>query len=362
MTIYIIILLFVWIIGILLYYRKVSSKHFLILVFPVLALVLGLRGTNVGEDTAHYIAVFNNIDIISWGTIFSSGTDIIYETVWNIDRSMEVGYVILNKLISIFTSNSQWLLMVVACITCYLIAKFIFDNCTDVFFATYIFLCESLYMQSFNLMRQMLALAIGLQAYTVLRKENRHSYIYAAIIIFIAFLFHKSAIALLIIIPLWMCKNSRKALKYTLIGSMLVPFFMPILSDLILLIVPRYAGYIINNYWNTNVGGVIFLWMLEVCMILFVFFKYKNDDGKEVFISTTCTAIYIVFEIISLKLAVFSRITLYYRAFLIFMFPYFANYLKPKSRFLYKTLVIILLSAFYLSYASVPTRTYVFSN
>lgn len=360
MTIYIIELTLVLCLGCLLYCKKISSKTFLILSFFLMALVLGLRGENVGEDTAHYISVFEKVNEISWRTIFTSGIDVVYETVWDIDRSMEIGYIILNKIIQIFTSNAQWLLVIIACTTCYLIGKFIYDNCSRVFMPTYIFLCESLYMQSFNLMRQMLAVAIGLQAYTVLRKGNKKSYINAAIIIFVAFLFHKSAIVLLILIPLWMCKNNRKVMKYTLLGSILTPFAISAISELVIRIIPRYAGYFENNYWESNIGGVIVLWILEIAIVIYVFFKYKNEDGKEVFIAVTCIALYVAFEVIGLRLTAFTRVALYFRSFLLLLFPYFARYLKPKSRFLYKTTLLILLSIFFILYASAPARNYDF--
>ena len=160
--------------------------------------------------------MFEKTKYISWKTIFTSGTDIVYDTIWNVDRSMEVGYVLLNKIVRIFTSNAQWILVIVAFTTCYLMAKFVYDNCDRVFLPTYIIFCESLYMQSFNLARQTLAIAIGLQAYTLLKKECRHSNIKAILAIFIAFLFHKSAIVLLLLVPLWKIKDNRRGIKYIL--------------------------------------------------------------------------------------------------------------------------------------------------
>lgn len=132
-----------------------------------------------------------------------------------------------------------------------------------VFLPTYIIFCESLYMQSFNLARQTLAIAIGLQAYTLLKKECRHSNIKAILAIFIAFLFHKSAIVLLLLVPLWKIKDNRRGIKYIIIGSILMPFLTTAIGRFIFVIIPRYAGYFQNNYWDANVGGVAFLWLIE---------------------------------------------------------------------------------------------------
>ncbi len=360
MIIYIIELIFILYLGCMFYCKRISSKTFLKLSFFLMALILGLRGANVGEDTAHYISVFERIDEISWRTIFTSGTDVIYETIWSVDRSMEVGYIILNKVIRLFTSNAQWLLFIIACTTCFLFAKFIYDNCFGVFIPTYIFLCESLYMQSFNLMRQMLAIAIGIQAYTVIKKAKKHSYIRAIIIILIAFLFHKSAIVFLVLIPLWMCKNNRKTMKYTILGCVLAPFGISIINKLIQISIPRYVGYFSNNYWESNIGGVIILWILEIIIVAYIFYKYRNKDGKEAFIATTCVALYIAFEIVGLRIIAFTRVALFFRAFLIILLPYFIRYLSPRFRLIYKIVLLVMLSVLFMRYANVPARSYEF--
>lgn len=360
MLIYIVEMLIVLFSGALLYSKIISKKTFLFLSFFTMALILGLRGSNVGEDTAHYIDVFERANHITWKTLFTSGTDIVYERIWNVDRSMEVGYLLLNKIVRVFTSEAQWLLVIVAFATCYLMAKFVYDNCSKVFLPTYIIMCESLYMQSFNLARQTLAIAIGLQAYTLLKEKSKHSIIKAIITIFIAFLFHKSAIVLFMIIPLWVIKDDRRGMKYIIMGSISAPFLVTVASKFIAVIIPRYGGYFENNYWEANVGGVIILWIIELFMILYIFRKYKNRDGKEIFVATACIAFYISFELIGLKYTIFTRITLYFRAFLIFLFPYFIKYLKPKCRLAYRISLISVLSVFFLRYASTSSRLYYF--
>lgn len=360
MYIYIFEMLFVLSAGGLLYSKRISKKSFLIICFFLMSIVLGLRGENVGEDTLHYIEVFEKTNNLSWKTLLTSGTDVVYETVWNVNRSMEVGYLLLNKIIGIFTDNGQWLLILVAFITYFFMAKFVYDNCKDVFFPTYIILCESFYMQSFNLARQALAISIGLQAYTLLKKNNKYSIINAIITIFIAFLFHKSAIVLFFLIPIWLIKDNRKWLKLILLGSGFLPLFVIFFSKIILIAIPRYASYLENNYWENSVGGIIILWIIEIFMIIYIFKKYNNNDGKEIFITTVLTALYLSLEFIGLKFTVFSRITLYFRIFLIFLFPYFTKYIRPNSRLLYRTGMIVLLSIFFLRYASTPVRIYYF--
>lgn len=56
-----------------------------------MALVIDLRGNLVGEDTQHYIDIFRMSKNISWKTVFTSGTDVVYDTAWGSEQSVEVG-------------------------------------------------------------------------------------------------------------------------------------------------------------------------------------------------------------------------------------------------------------------------------
>ena len=137
MTIYIIELCTVLLLGVCMQRKYINKKIFVFLSFAIMALVLGLRGNDVGEDTNHFIDIFNYSRNVSWKTVFTSGTDTIYNTVWGIDLSVETGYMLLNKIVGVFTNNGQWLIFIVAVLTCWLIGKFILDNSTSPFLATY---------------------------------------------------------------------------------------------------------------------------------------------------------------------------------------------------------------------------------
>lgn len=360
MIIYIFEMFFILSSGYLLKSKRITKKAFLIISYFSMALILGLRGSSVGEDTLNYINVFEKTKYISWRTIFTSGTDVVYATVWNYERKMEVGYIVLNKLIRTFTYNPQWLLIIVAFVTYFLMGKFIYDNCNNVFLPTYIILCESFYMQSFNLMRQSLSIAIGLQAYTILKNNRKRALFKAIITIFIACLFHKSAVALLAIIPLTLMNSSQRNFRILIILSFISPMFIPAIRNIVASLVPRYVGYFDNNYWEVKIGGILALWIIEIIIIIYTFFKYKIEDGKEIFISVSCVALYLALEIIGLRISVFNRVSLYFRVFLIFFLPNFSTYMKPKSKFIYTTSLVILLSLLFLSYASETSRLYNF--
>lgn len=355
MIIYIIQLFIIIILGILLRTKYINKKIFLTSSFFIMGIILAFRGNNVGEDTNHFLNVFLCVKNISWKTIFTSGIDVVYNTVYNVDLSMEVGYILFNKIISIFTNNGQWILFFSSFIMCLLIAKFIYDNTNNVFISTYIFMCESIYMNSFNLMRQLLALSIGIQCYTFLKKNN---YRKSILLILIAFLFHKSAIVLFVLIPLFWIKNNKKAIKYVVFFSVLINFSIPIIYKILYKFIPLYAFYLKNNYWQTSIDGRILLWFIEIIICFFIIKNNIND--KESFIITSCTIIHIALQFMGLNIVMFERLSLYFSIFLIFLFPYFSRYIKGNYKIIYKLFIMAILTILFFNYASNPTRAYYF--
>lgn len=357
MTIYLVELALIYIWGILFLQMFKSKKFFLIISFTTMAIVLGLRGVTVGEDTEHFSNVFKIVSTFSWGKILSGITETVYAVEWGVDRKIENGYILLNKLISVFTPDEQWMIFIVAVLTCGLFARFIYKNTKHVFLATQIFLCESLYMNSFNLMRQILAMAIAVNAYGCL-KEKRYKR--AAFIFLAAFLFHKSSIVLLVLYPLCMIKKNQKTVKYVAVGSLAVNIAVPVAAQIVSRLVPRYANYFIFNYWKTSVNGTMLLWLLEILLCTLVYFKGIRD--KDTFVAESCTLLHLALDILGMRLVSFSRVALYFRSFLILFFPLCIPYLPAKRhvRLWYQVIVLAVLTAAFVSYAGSEARSYQF--
>ena len=358
MTIYIFELLLVWVMGMLLYMKKINKKTFIVVVFFVLAMVLGLRGESVGEDTGHFIDVFNYAQNVSWKTAFTSGFDVVYTIIYSADQSIEVGYLILNKLVGIFTDNAQWLIFIVAVATCWLFGKFIYDNFEKVFLPTYVFMCESLYMNSFNLMRQILAIAIALQAFKMI-KEGKYKK--AVIVILVAFLFHKTAILLLALIPLYLWKNKKRATKFVFIGAVAITAGLQVIAVIISALIPRYANYFTTNYWDTEVGITAVMWLIEIVLCLFFYFYrgFKKNDNED-FIPVSCTILYLACEIISFRVSIFSRIAMVFSPFLMQLFVRGKTLFGKKTRLVYLVGLMAVLTVIFLLYAKADSRVYYF--
>ena len=239
MITYIFELVLIWLLGILLYKKIISKKSFVYIAFILLSLFLGLRGITVGEDTRHYIDVFNCISRISWEKILTSGVNVVYNTVYGVNLTVEIGFTILNKLVSMFTTNPQWVLLICAFITNILVGRFILRTSNNVFTAVYIYMCESMYMQSFNLMRQFLAIAIAIQAYELIKNKR---YVLGVGIILLACCFHTSALVMFGLFPIMMVQNQKKAIKYIFVAAVIVVFSVPVMQYITNSFLQKYAS------------------------------------------------------------------------------------------------------------------------
>lgn len=337
-----------------------NRKIFLFLTFTVLGLFLGLRGASVGEDTQHYIDIFRYSADVSWSSIFHSRN---MRTGYFTDANgytdtIENGYLILCKLVRLFTSNAHIFLCIVALATCWLFARFIYDNTEQVFYAAYIFVCDSMFMMSFNLVRQMLAVAIAVQAYAAMKQRQWKR---ALLIILLAAFIHNVALVCLILIPIMRIREGRerRAFRYILLLTVLMPVVVYLLRAGIILLFPRYRLYFTTNYWNNSLGGTALLVMLELVLVGLLYLKNRFHI-EESFQLSAAVLLFLACEIAGLKITMFSRVGLFFRAYLILFFPKVERVFVSRDRPWCRGLIMLLLGLLYLSYARSPARMYIF--
>ena len=363
MTVYISLLVFVFLCGtILVIFQNSKSARilFLFLAFLSCTLVIGLRGYNVGEDTLHYITIFNSADNVSLGQIFTSKgfRTPFYTDNYGFTDSIEGGFLIWCKFIRLFSNNIQVYFLLTSGLTCFLFAKFIYDNCKDdVFFPTLVFLCESTFMMSFNLVREMLACAIVVQSYNLF--INKHLY-KGLMCILIASLIHNTALISLIWVPILIYKpqDRTKFFKYTALLSFALPIMSLAFQGPITKLFPRYTAYYTTNFWGSTLGKSAILLVIELVAIIFMY--KKNFIVQNSAKLSLLTIIYIAFELGGLKVVMLSRIALYFRAYLMLFFNKWFDYYNSNFKFLLKIIIGILLILLYISYASTSSRAYTF--
>ncbi|WP_270599942.1 EpsG family protein [Faecalicoccus pleomorphus] len=362
MIIYIIVLLLLSIYSLYPYIKHnsiQSRKIFLFLSFTTFAFVLGFRGENVGEDTSHYLDVFRYAVNVKWSDILCApGMRTAYYTnQYGYTDTIESGFLVIAKIVHWFTNNGQVFLFLIAVITCILFAKFIYDNCKKVVFPTFIFLCESMFMLAFNGARQILAVAIVIQAYTYLKNKKWKK---AIVVTLLAAMIHNVALVSFVLFPIMMIKpkNESKSFKYAILLAITAPFIIVLGQTVITNFFPRYISYFSINYWENSLGGTALLWITEFIFILIAY--WKKFKIEESFSISSLVLIYLACELMGLRISVFSRVGWFFRPYLIIFFPIMEQYFSIRSRKYLRVVVGILLILLFLSYARTPARIYYF--
>lgn len=365
MTIYIIEIVFIWIFNFLCFHTTIGryqnkKKLFLFLSLTMMTLVLGLRSNGVGEDTQHYVDIFEKSVNLDWIRVFTKFR-IVWRMVDGFPDTIENGFLLLTKSVRFFTDNPQVFLLVIAALTMGCFGRFIYDNSEDVFLSTYVLMCECIYMSAFNGARQILALSIGINAFTLLKRGKIKS---AIGVMALAGLIHNSALIYLLAIPLMLVKGKKEAgtykrFKYVFFVCALVPFLLPVVNLIFSHLFLRYSMYFENNYWSVQVGGTMLLWAFELLLILMLYRKRFHPEGS--FELSALVLIYLMLEAIAFEHSAFSRVAWYYRGFLILFFPVAVKGIpREGNKRMMAFVLLVLLTLVFISYARVDTRTYSF--
>ena len=128
--------------GFHLHFDKNRYLYLKFIVIPLI-LVMGFRNYTVGVDTASYMHYY------------------------------EVGYCLLLKVSSLFVDNYYFFQILQAIIFNVLIMYFIQENTQNYFLAYSVFLGMGMYTLSFNITRQMIAVAIITNAWTLISKGRK---------------------------------------------------------------------------------------------------------------------------------------------------------------------------------------------
>ena len=356
MIVYIVLLILIFLYYFAFMNHKIiyNKRYFLFSSFGSMAVLVGLRGVKTGEDTRHYLEVFDLVNDASWKTVLTSikGFQI---SIWG--ESVEYFFAILNKIVSVFTDCGQIMLLLVSCLTMWLFARFIYRNIYEhVFIATMVFMCNGLFMASFNGIREMLAIAIIINSYEYIKTKNYKAVIAIAVM---AFFTHMSSI---IMIPFfWLfskVKNYNKGVRYMALICISLIAAVPILPRILIVIFPMYLPYFTEHFWDNSYNGVIIVWIFELGLVGYMYYTKIKKEGE--FFGAIGTIMYVTLAVISIRLWAFSRVMTYFDPFAMFIFGYGSKRIKITARKYYYAAFMLLMLMEYMRYALVPTRNYVF--
>lgn len=312
---------------------KNKEKIFLIVAFIEMLLFLGLRDTTIGTDLKNYIPYFNMIKQADWNNLFI--------------LKFEKGYIVLNKIISIFGSEN-FFLFIVAIITLSGVYFSIKNFSKNYFFSVFIFVTFQFYIFQFSGLRQAIAFSIVLMSLKYIRERQLFKFI---ITIIIASTFHKTAI---IFIPAYWISQNKVTIKS--IGVFLGVFIiLYIIKTPILTFITKYMYSTYDV--STTAGGYMMLILLFTIFIFFTLIRNKNaeiNENNDIWFNMLMIAILI--QSLASTQGNIARLTMYYSYSLLFLIPNVVNNIENlNQRMLVKICIYILLLCFFISNIQIDT-------
>lgn len=267
--------------------------------------MVALRHETIGNDTLVYKYIFQFIVKSDWTTA--------------LNRSPEIGYSFVNKLISLFTENFRWLLILSAFLSIYFIAKAYIKHSNDAILTIALFVTMSNFVMLFSGIRQAISISLGMLAFEFTRNKKIFAFI---LVTMIAMSIHISAFMLLFMYPLYHIKLRRKHLIFVIPILSIMWIFNQRIFTVLSAVLLRFTDY------DTNIRGTGSITML-LLFVIFTVFSYLIPDESKIDSDTRGMRNYLL---LALALQMFAplhplamRMNYYYIIFIPLLIPKIIN-------------------------------------
>lgn len=335
-----------------------GRKCYIVIMTLILMSLIGLRsetkGFFEGSDVIKYYEMFSNIANSSWNELW-------HIFAMNIATSGDIGFLLMQKLISVFTSNFYIYSFIVSGLFFIPLGVFLYRYSSDVrqLIFAYIFFTVMMFVHLMSGARQYFAMGIVIVAYLFFLRKK---YIKTVILMLLASTIHFSS--LIFIIPMLMSMFIHKArtLKIVhLITLLLIPIVYVTANTII-----AYMGNFVGSekYAAYGSGGIAggantFIIMIALLSIMcYMAIKRdiieSNDFIRKLYCMVPCFTF--LAPLINAD-GVMIRLSEYFHIFLILLVPMSIELLFNKND---QNIVYIVLIGFLSVMGMMSTRTYYF--
>lgn len=331
MWIYIYNLILIIVLGLLflaLLKGKLTKKMYFVIITCLLSILSGMRGYDVGWDTRNYVFLFSRIQGFPFNNILLG------------DFGIEKGYVILEYIISIFTTNPTILFLIISFFYMISVGKFIYKNSEEPVMSYILFIALGFFTFSMTALRQTVAIGIILFSYEFIRNRKFMPYL---LTVLLASTFHYSA---LVFLPAYFIAYKKFTKPYIFFTVLTIPTVY-IFRDIAFGIVNRISRY---EYSTIETQGPITLLLLMITVFIGGIIQIKQvlrkDEGNIFFYNMTFISI--ILAIMAFIHPVALRAGYYYSIFSIVFIPKivlsFSN--KFLKTIVYCIAIIVLISLY----------------
>ena len=306
------------------HYDKKGLKQFIILSELLLFFIIACRGTSVGLDTITYKVYYDRL---------------LRQPSFNQQLHWEPLFILFIRIAGRFNSF-QVLLALCAAVTCIGFGIFIYYNVKDkwiAFWYLYFYITLNLYFNSLHLMRQICAMAIAINVYTVLKNDKtRRGFIKVAILVALAMGFHITAGLFIapVIVTMLLDKIGKKTIAIALFASLFAGILLTYAQRLILLF-ERYSRYLDDDRLTEGHMGVYTasLIIIKSVLTLVVLAKLNPDDerNREIYRLTLINVIATTFFALQSRTQFALRIGYWYEMYFPLYLPTCLHRIRSKK-------------------------------
>lgn len=315
--------------------KKKGKKIFFVLVCLGVILFQGFRDFSVGTDLVGYIPSYlriGNMDISS----------LKYQ-------NYEKGYIIFNKVIFLLGYDERQFLIIIAAVIQIPIFFTIYKYSEHYLMSILWYFAFGNFIMTFSGLRQAIAMSIVFSGYYFIKNKRKYKFI---ILIFLASLFHKSALFCLLLYPIYYMQINRK--KIFLIFSFLFGLFL--FKNKIFILVSKVYYDESKQIIETGAYTMLIIYFLIYIYSLILDKREKEFRGLRN-ILLLLVIIYIFAPISNTITRVGFPLTLYITIFV----PKLLNSIKVKPYFIYiGSFYIFVISCFYYFLGSLGTLPFQF--
>ncbi|CRK80176.1 EpsG family protein [Neobacillus massiliamazoniensis] len=241
--------------------KRVSANIMIGIIVLILSITAGLRSSMVGLDTMQYIRIIESTSSTYSGELYY--------------RYFEIGFQILIKILMFLVKEPHYVLLLISLITNSLIIRTLWFFREKISFSLSIFCYITMfYFETYNILRQWLAIAIIFFAIRYLLKSR---YVLFLIFVIIASTIHYSAIISLVFIPIHLF--IKKKLSFNIILTFLIT--IPLALFGMKTFIGNYSYYLNSNisFGSKNINfGLSFI--VNLGIIIFSLFLYLKKEYK----------------------------------------------------------------------------------
>ena len=318
MAIHVCLLLYISALGAFLFrkkpYTKSKNRWFVLFSFLAVFVVQSLRGVTVGLDTDQYVLAFHNAH---YG---------LYSKRW------EPIFLLLIRSTARMSEHEQLFLAAYSFLILLGLGIFIVENTEEhesTFWSVFLFVVLTQYFSTMNLLRQSLAMAVGCNIFTVLKRgTDIKRIIIAALLAVLTYMCHKSGIVLVLLCIPFFINVNKMIIVIEFLAGLSVYYIYPIMLRVFLIFLPAYARYIGGKLDLAGSSGVYFLFAAIEVFIMILYLIYINPEEeknqtsyRELFIVLMSFALIVLQRRISLAM----RLGYYFELFLILLIPEFVS-------------------------------------